>query len=161
MYCDQVLGCWGLYRNTIGVLGPGEGDKQGCIAIQPLHLRHGVGLSTQVSARDARSRSKQARRLHGRAGAGRHGRRRTRRWGARGAEAHGALRLARAAAGVGRARHGSAKHGRGARGAAGARGLGARAGQGCALGALSLFLARIDLELFLSQFLNIVREPGS
>ena len=32
---------------------------------------------------------------------------------------------------------------------------------GCALGALSLFLARFDLVLFLSQFLDIVREPGS
>ena len=32
---------------------------------------------------------------------------------------------------------------------------------GCALGALSLFLARFDSVLFLSQFLDIVREPGS
>ena len=32
---------------------------------------------------------------------------------------------------------------------------------GCALGALSLFLIRFDSVLFLSQFLDIVREPGS
>ena len=38
---------------------------------------------------------------------------------------------------------------------------GARAGQGCALGALDLFLARFDSVLFLSQFLDIVRELGS
>ena len=31
---------------------------------------------------------------------------------------------------------------------------------GCALGALSLFLTRFDSVLFLSQFLDIVREPG-
>ena len=32
---------------------------------------------------------------------------------------------------------------------------------GYALGALSLFLTRFDSVLFLSQFLDIVREPGS
>ena len=32
---------------------------------------------------------------------------------------------------------------------------------GCALGALNLFLARFDSVLFMSQFLDIVREPGS
>ena len=73
-----------------------------------------------------------------------------------------------------------------AAGAAGARAVGARgargsrsgrAGQGwlgagrvawarglalgCALGALGLFLARFDWIFFLSQFLDIVREPGS
>ena len=32
---------------------------------------------------------------------------------------------------------------------------------GCALGALNLFLTRFDSVLFLSQFLDIVREPGS
>ena len=32
---------------------------------------------------------------------------------------------------------------------------------GCALGALSLFLTRFDSVPFLSQFLDIVREPGS
>ena len=32
---------------------------------------------------------------------------------------------------------------------------------GCALGALSLFLTRFDLVLFLSQFLDTVPEPGS
>ena len=32
---------------------------------------------------------------------------------------------------------------------------------GCALGAFSLFLTRFDSVLFLSQFLDIVSEPGS
>ena len=32
---------------------------------------------------------------------------------------------------------------------------------GCAVGALGLFLTRFDSLLFLSQFLEIVREPGS
>ena len=41
-----------------------------------------------------------------------------------------------------------------------ARGLGERVGQGCALGALGLFLARFDSVLFLSQFFDIVRELG-
>ena len=46
------------------------------------------------------------------------------------------------------------------------RALGARPGRaagpvGCALGALSLFLTQFDSVLFLSQFLDIVREPGS
>ena len=46
------------------------------------------------------------------------------------------------------------------------RGAGTRPGRaagpaGCALGALSLFLARFDSVLFLIQFLDIVREPGS
>ena len=56
----------------------------------------------------------------------------------------------------------------GAWGAAGthkARGRGAAWARcwpmGYALGALSLFLARFDSVLFLSQFLDIVREPGS
>ena len=39
--------------------------------------------------------------------------------------------------------------------------LGARAGQICALGALGLFSTRFDSVLFLSQFLDIVREPSS
>ena len=39
--------------------------------------------------------------------------------------------------------------------------VGARAGQGCALGALGLFLTLFDSVLFLSRFLDIVREPGS
>ena len=38
---------------------------------------------------------------------------------------------------------------------------GARPGQGCALGALGLFSTWFDSVLFLSQFLDIVREPGS
>ena len=68
--------------------------------------------------------------------------------------------------------HGRAAGKRGALGACAARALGARAecrraawaccwAVGCALGAFSLFLTRFDLVLFLSQFLDIVREPGS
>ena len=54
----------------------------------------------------------------------------------------------------------------GGRGAGfGARALGAawacRWPTGCSLGALGLFLAQFDSVLFLSQFLDIVREPGS
>ena len=51
---------------------------------------------------------------------------------------------------------------------AGARGTGAGPAAwaccwagGCALGTVSLFLTRFDSVLFLSQFLDIVREPGS
>ena len=66
-----------------------------------------------------------------------------------------------------------ARHGRaGEPGARGSRRKGSQAGArhkpgraagpaGCALGALSLFLTRFDSVLFLSQFLDIVREPGS
>ena len=51
--------------------------------------------------------------------------------------------------------------GRGARHGRWARDLGVLLGWGCALGTLSLFLTRFDSILFLSQFLDIVREPGS
>ena len=51
--------------------------------------------------------------------------------------------------------------GRGARGACYRRARGPRPGQGCALGALGLFSTRFDSVLFLSQFFDIVREPGS
>ena len=68
------------------------------------------------------------------------------------------------AAGV-RSRQQQAQQARGARGAGGlvpgraawARGL----ATGCALDALGLFSIRIDSVLFTSQFLDIVREPGS
>ena len=53
----------------------------------------------------------------------------------------------------------------GAAWACGARALGAAWAccwpTGCALGALGLFLARFDSVFFLSQFLDIIREPGS
>ena len=42
-----------------------------------------------------------------------------------------------------------------------ARALGARPGRAAGLCAFSLFLTRFDSVLFLSQFLDIVREPGS
>ena len=60
-----------------------------------------------------------------------------------------------------RRRLATAARGRAWQRAAWARSLGARVGQGCALGALGLFLARFDSIFFLSQFLDIVREPGS
>ena len=56
---------------------------------------------------------------------------------------------------------GRAGRGRGTRGIAGARGLGSQPGQGCAIGALSLFLTRFDSVLFLSQFLDTVHEHCS
>ena len=86
------------------------------------------------------------------------------RTGARGAQAgaradaQGARQQApqgRAAAGAAGA-HGS-RRGRGAGRAAWARGL----ATGCALGEHGLFSIRIDSVLFLSRFLDIVREPGS
>ena len=85
--------------------------------------------------------------------------------------------LRRRAAGARQGRHGRAGRGLGVRGAAWAcgarpgragRGLGVRGAAwaccwptSCALGALGLFLARFDSVLFLSQFLDIIREPGS
>ena len=78
------------------------------------------------------------------------------------------LREARRGAGGGRAggrragrrqrRPGRAQQGRSRRAA---WALDARAGQSCALGALGLFLAQFDSVFFMSQFLDIVREPGS
>ena len=69
---------------------------------------------------------------------------------------HGAGRVDGRAAGVrarGRGWTRRAQQGR-------AAGL-AAAPVGCALGAFSPFLTRFDSVLFLSQFLDIVREPGS
>ena len=70
--------------------------------------------------------------------------------------------------GAGRGGGGGGAWRRRTRGARGARGMGARRAAwaccwvvGCALGALSLFLTRFDSVLFLSQFLDIVREPDS
>ena len=127
----------------------------GCIAIQP------QCLATRRSRRGARRWVRGAQKAgaeRAAVGAGACGSRR------RGAQA-GARQQAR------RARQAGARRealGRGARRWAGARGAGqGRAAwaccwlTGCALGALSLFLTRFDLVLFLSQFLGIVREPGS
>ena len=76
---------------------------------------------------------------------------------------HGAGRIGwRAGGRTGRA---ARARGRGERHGRAARALGAAWAccwaVGCALGALSLFLTRFDSVLFLSQFLDIVREPGS
>ena len=75
-------------------------------------------------------------------------------------------RGARGAVGVQGAKVGG-RAGRAA-GACGARDTGAWHGRwaccwavGCALGAFSLFLTRFDSVLFLSQFLDIVRDSGS
>ena len=83
---------------------------------------------------------------------------------------------AEARQGATEARQGATGARQGAAGARGARGLGARGPRpgraglatwarglaaGCALGALGLFLIRFDSVFFLSQFLDIVREPGS
>ena len=81
----------------------------------------------------------------------------------RSAEAGRARTLGERAQGAG-ARYGQA---RGPLAAAGEGcGRGARPGRaagptGCALGALGLFLTQFDSVLFLSQFLDIAREPGS
>ena len=67
--------------------------------------------------------------------------------GAQQARGHGAgKRQARASAGSG-----SKQGARGAQEARAQGALGSRAGQGCALGALGLFLVRFDSVLFLSQ----------
>ena len=63
-------------------------------------------------------------------------------------------------------RPGTGRHGRAGRSRARGAQQGTRPGHaarpvGCALGALSLFLARFDSVLFLSRFLDIVREPDS
>ena len=86
---------------------------------------------------------------------GRAGRRAAGRWelgrtSGRAADARGACgRQERGARAAGR--------GSGEAGARGARGL----PTGCALGALDLFSIRFDSILFMSRFLDIVREPGS
>ena len=90
--------------------------------------------------------------------------------GRRWAQAEARRRWARVGvgrAGVGRWRTAQAGA-RGARGRQvwGAQERGARPGRAagpasCALGALGLFLTRFDSVLFLSQILDIVREPGS
>ena len=86
-------------------------------------------------------------RAHGGAGA--------RHWYAAGAGARGARKGAKRAGQGRRARRARSaeQHGRAAWACCWA--------MGCALGALGLFLARFDSVLFLSQFLDIVREPDS
>ena len=74
----------------------------------------------------------------------------------------GVAALRRGARARGAGRH---EHAAGRRGVRGVR-QGPRSGRaaglvGCALGALSLFLAWFDSLWFLSRFLDIVREPGS
>ena len=91
-----------------------------------------------------------------------------RRWArlARQALGAGAGRACRQAgaghAGAGRAcERGVGSQGTGVQGAGATRHGRAQGALGYALGALSLFLTQFDSILFLSQFLDIVREPGS
>ena len=134
----------GLCRDTTRA---GAGRSQ--LGARSWALRHGVGRC------DTARRARQARGAGARQARGVGARRQA---GARGASDRRAGRQAC------EARQAHKAHGTGARGARHglwARGLGVRASQGCALGALSLFLARFDSVLFLSQFFDIVREPGS
>ena len=85
---------------------------------------------------------------------------------ARGQRAAGAWATRRRARGTQASAGRRCRQTAGARGAGGkqvwcGRGLGSRAGQGYALGALGLFSTRFDSVLFLSQFLDIVRESSS
>ena len=87
---------------------------------------------------------------------GRNGRSRRRRGAQAGAGGRWALDVLALGAQAGRRRSGREAGARGARGLGArpggwGRGLGERAGQGCALGALGLFLARFDSVLFLSH----------
>ena len=133
--------------------------EEDCIAIQKLYCdsRGSEMLDCVVTqSRDTASQAMtrqgaQQGRAGAQAGAGR---RRHGRW------ARGAL----GARGAGRAAAGAGARGRQAWGVRGATGRIAWAccwTMGCALGALSLFLVRFDSVLFLSQLLDIVREPGS
>ena len=101
-----------------------------------------AGTRADALARGAQAASSRRGR-HGRAGAGRT--RACGRW------AHAGARGRRQARGRGAAGERGALPGRWARGLA----------TGCALGALDLFSVRFDSVFFLSQFLYIVREPGS
>ena len=106
-------------------------DRATCVARQAVVSRHGAGRSRRSRGRIGRV---------GHAGQG-----------AAGARQGTGLAGGRSAGG----RHEA--HGLGAGRAAWASGL----ATGCALGALGLFSIRFDSVLFLSQFLDIVREPGS
>ena len=111
----------------------------------------GVGMGAgRACERGVGARGKRARRagLTGGTGTGAAGRRPHGRRAAAGTCARGALKARLA---------GRQARGLGAGRAAWARGL----AMGCALGALGLFLTRFDSVLFLNQFLDIVREPGS
>ena len=111
-------------------------DRAACVARQAVVSRHGAGRSRRSRGRTGRA---------GHAGQGAAGARQE--TGRAGSRRAGGRRE-----GV---RHGA--HGLGAGRAAWASGL----ATGCALGALGLFSIRLDSVLFLSQFLGIVREPGS
>ena len=143
--------------------GRKAGSREDCIAIQfhCIVTRQGTwpGLYCNTATASTTRRASaglgaQAAGARGRAVGATRASRRRRQAGARGAR--------------GRKERG-ARQVRGARQAPGARGArpAGRPGRGLgvllgyALGALSLFLARFDSVLFLSQFLDIVREPGS
>ena len=118
-------------------------DKVACVIRQAAVSRHGAGLGSRRArrrwvhcwarrAREGRSGGRRRTLGTGHVGAGHAG----------GAQAHGAR-----GAGSSSARQGAAGRGRERQGAAWARGL----AKGCALGALSLFLALFDSVFFLSQ----------
>ena len=121
---------------------------------------HGAGRSRRSHglagpAKGAWGRRQQARgALSGHGASRREGRAGSRRVQALGKRAR-RRRWATAARGAPAAGRGA--HGLGARGTGWARGL----ATSCALGALGLFSLRIDSVLFLSRFLDIVREPDS
>ena len=122
----------------MGALGAGLGEEAG-----GARRRASVGARRQAGTRaEARARA-------GCAGG---------RQQARAARACGRwLRAGRAGKAVAGARQGATGSGR----ARQACGLGPGPAAGSALGALDLFLARFDSVFFFSQFLDIVREPGS
>ena len=140
-------GAGGTGARTQAGAGRWERRRAGHVAV----ARGARGRRT-LGRRTARARCRQGRGTGARQARARHGRaagKRARRWGggAAGRRTRGKLAAAGAhEAGLAR-RPG--------------RGLGAPSGQGCALGALSLFSTQIDLVLFMSQFLDIVREPDS
>ena len=130
-----------LYCKTVLYCGWKGCRRQNRIAIQNCIVTAGMGAGQALGAAGARQGLWRAARAHS-----------MRRQALR----HAGTRGVRC-----RARQGAA-------GARQARGLGAGRtawacglALGCALGALGLFSIRIDSVLFLSQFLDIVREPGS
>ena len=142
LYCRRRLGRLELYRNTLRCIATVE-ERQGWTVLR---------YSAQPSHDTARRRAAGAR-----LGAGG-------RWAQVGAGAQAAWALgrrprSRSGTGAQAQATGSKRAGHGRLGGLGAAWVRCWP-TGCALDALSLFLARFDSVLFLSQFLDIVREPG-
>ena len=136
----------------------GAKAKLDCIVIQcPSKPRYGQEACSRRAGHAGCTQGVQAGPQEARAGG---------RW-ALGAQASAQLTQARGVRGAGGSGARSSR-GRGAARARGAHSMGAGRAAGfatgpasCALGALGLFSTWFDLVLFLSQFLDIVREPGS